>query len=83
MGERRFYGGRRRKNGHRQRFTALHITSIALNGTAVVTAGAVTGPVMSAGSPFGMRTLPMEYIDGACGLGVAATLLTITFDPST
>ncbi len=28
----------RRKNGHRQRFTALHITSIALNGTALVTA---------------------------------------------
>ena len=28
----------RRKNGHRQRFTALHITSIALNGAALVTA---------------------------------------------
>lgn len=28
----------RRKNGHRQRFTALHITSILLNGTALVTA---------------------------------------------
>jgi large subunit ribosomal protein L21 len=28
----------RRKNGHRQRFTALHILSIALNGTALVTA---------------------------------------------
>jgi len=28
----------RRKNGHRQRFTALHITSITLNGTALVTA---------------------------------------------
>ena len=28
----------KRKNGHRQRFTALHITSIALNGTALVTA---------------------------------------------
>lgn len=28
----------RRKNGHRQRFTALHILSIGLNGTALVTA---------------------------------------------
>lgn len=28
----------RRKNGHRQRFTALHITSIGLNGTSLVTA---------------------------------------------
>ena len=28
----------RRKNGHRQRFTALHITSIGLNGMALVTA---------------------------------------------
>jgi large subunit ribosomal protein L21 len=28
----------RRKNGHRQRFTALHITSISLNGAALVTA---------------------------------------------
>jgi len=28
----------RRKNGHRQRFTALHILSIALNGTVFVTA---------------------------------------------
>ncbi len=27
----------RRKNGHRQRFTALHITSISLNGAALVT----------------------------------------------
>ena len=32
----------RRKNGHRQRFTALHITSIALNGAALVTAEART-----------------------------------------
>ncbi len=28
----------RRKNGHRQRFTALHILSIGLNGTSLVTA---------------------------------------------
>lgn len=28
----------RRKNGHRQRFTALHITSIAMNGSVFVTA---------------------------------------------
>lgn len=28
----------RRKNGHRQRFTALHITGISLNGTSLVSA---------------------------------------------
>lgn len=28
----------KRKNGHRQRFTALHITSIALNGTSLASA---------------------------------------------
>ena len=28
----------RRKNGHRQRFTALHVLSVSLNGTALATA---------------------------------------------
>lgn len=42
----------RRKNGHRQRYTALHITSIALNGTVFATAPArAARPIKTAPAP--------------------------------
>ena len=47
----------RRKNGHRQRFTALHILSIALNGTVFVTAEKRT--------PKPRATTPQPVVAGA------------------
>jgi large subunit ribosomal protein L21 len=53
----------KRKNGHRQRFTALHITSIALNGKALVSAEKRqpkprNKPVASAAAPKSEKAAP-------------------------
>ncbi|MDX2095038.1 MAG: 50S ribosomal protein L21 [Alphaproteobacteria bacterium] len=54
----------RRKNGHRQRFTALHITSISLNGTALVTAEKRT-PKPRATTPAGAAAAPAKKVASA------------------